>query len=223
MVGFVAIAQPAEDKNGVVDRRLVHADLLEAALERGIPLEVLSVLVERRRANRLQLAAGEGRLQDRSCIDRSLSRSSADEIVELVDEEDDVAALGDLLHHLLQPLLELAPVLRPGDEGREVEGVDLLPLEELGHLVRGDSRGQALDDGGLADAGLAYEDGIVLRAAGEDLHHPLDLRLAPHNRIELAFGCELRQVAPELVEELRALRLLAGGCCGPALLTATRA
>jgi hypothetical protein len=39
-----------------------------------------------------------------------------DEVVELVDEQDDVAALGDLLHHLLEALLELAPVLRAGDE-----------------------------------------------------------------------------------------------------------
>jgi hypothetical protein len=35
--------------------------------------------------------------------------------VQLVDEKDDVAALGDLLHHLLQALLELAAVLRAGD------------------------------------------------------------------------------------------------------------
>ena len=128
--------------------------------------------------------------------------------MELVDEEDDVAALLDLLHDLLQPLLELAAVLRAGDEGGEVERVDLLALEDLGHLVRGDPLREALDDGGLADAGLADEDGVVLLAAREDLHDPLDLRLAADDRVELALLGLLREVPAELVEELRGLVLL---------------
>src|SRR5205814_6506302 len=124
----------------------------EAALESGVALEVLAVLVERRRADRLELAAGQRRLQNRSRVDRALGGARADQVMELVDEEDDVAALGDLLHHLLEALLELAAVLGTGDQGREVERVDLLALQELGHLVAGDARGKALDDGGLPDA-----------------------------------------------------------------------
>ena len=210
VVRLVAVAQAAQDLDGVVHRRLLDADLLEAPLEGGVALEVLAVLVERRRADRLQLAAGERRLEDRGRVDRALGRAGADEVVELVDEQDDVAALGDLLHHLLQALLELAAVLRARDEGGEVERVDLLALQELGHLVRADARGEALDDGGLADAGLADQHRVVLRAAREDLHHALDLGLAPDDGVELALGGELGQVAAELVEELRALRLLAG-------------
>ena len=165
MVRLVAVAQAAQDLHGVVDRRLLDAHLLEAPLERGVALEVLAVLVERGRADRLQLAAGERRLQDRSGVDRALGGAGADEVVQLVDEQDDVAALGDLLHHLLQALLELAAVLRAGDERGEVERVDLLALQELGHLVRGDPRGEALDDRGLADARLADQHRVVLRAA----------------------------------------------------------
>ena len=138
VVRLVAVAETAEDLDGVVDGRLLDAHLLEAALESGVALEVLAVLVERRRADRLQLAAGERRLEDRGRVDRALGRARADEIVELVDEQDDVAALLDLLHDLLQPLLELAAVLRAGDESGEVERVDLLALQDLGHLVRGD-------------------------------------------------------------------------------------
>src|SRR5262249_15926555 len=75
---------------------------------------------------------------------------------------------------------------------------------------------QALDDGGLTDAGLAHEHGVVLRAPREDLHDPLDLGLATDERVELALGGELGQVAAELVEQLRgllaALALRAGAC-----------
>ena len=210
MVRLVAVAQPAQDLHRLVGRRLLDAHLLEAPLERGVALQVLAVLVERRRADRLQLAAGERRLQDRGCVDRALGGAGADEVVELVDEQDDVAALGDLLHHLLQALLELAAVLRAGHERGEVERVDLPVLEQLGHLVRRDARREALDDGGLADARLADQHRVVLLAARQDLHHALDLGLAPDDGVELALGGGLGQVAPELVEQLRALRLLAG-------------
>ena len=186
VVRLVAVAQALEDLHGLLGRRLVDADLLEAALQGGVALEVLAVLVERRRADRLQLAAGERRLEDRGGVDRALGGTRADEVVELVDEQDDVAALGDLLHHLLEALLELAAVLRAGDEGRQIQRVDLLALEQLGDVGVRDALGEALDDGGLADARLADEHRVVLRAAREDLHDPLDLGLATDDRVELA-------------------------------------
>jgi hypothetical protein len=146
----------------------------------------------------------------------------ADEVVELVDEQDDVAALGDLLHHLLEALLELAPVLRPRHERGQVERVDLLALEQLGDVAARDPLGEALDDGGLADPRLADQDGVVLRAARQDLHHALDLGLAPDDGVELALGGLLREVAAELVEQLRALGLLARSAGPGALLAAAR-
>ena len=209
MVLLVAVAQPLQDLDGLVDRGLLHADLLEAPLERRVALQVLAVLVKRRRADRLKLASGQRGLQDRGRVDRTLGGAGTHQVVELVDEQDDVPALGDLLHHLLQALLELAAVLRAGDEGRQVERVDLLVLQKLGHVGVRDPLRETLDHGGLAHAGLAHEHGVVLRAAREDLHDPLDLRLAPHAGVELSFGGELRQVSAELVEQLRGLLALA--------------
>ncbi len=215
VVLLVALAQALQDLLGLLGRGLVDLDLLEAPLERGVALQVLAVLVERGRADRLQLAARQRRLQDRGRVDRALGRARADEVVQLVDEEDDVAALGDLLHHLLEALLELAAVLRARDQGREVERVDLLVLEQLRHLAVGDALREALDDGGLADARLAHQHGVVLGAAREDLHHALDLGLAADDRVELGLGGKLREVAPELVEQLRGLLALgpAGRAC----------
>ena len=135
VVRLVAVAQAAQDLDAVVHGRLVDSNLLEAALQGGVALEVLAVLVERRRADRLHLASCQSRLEDRGRVDGALGGTGADEVMELVDEEDDVAPLHDLLHDLLQALLELSAVLGAGDEGGQVERVDLLALQELGHLA----------------------------------------------------------------------------------------
>ena len=85
---------------------------LEAALERGVLLDVLAVLVERGGADAVQLAAGEHRLEHVAGVHRALGLAGADDGVQLVDEQEDPAlALLDLVQHRLQALLELAAVL----------------------------------------------------------------------------------------------------------------
>ena len=115
---LVAIAQTTEDLDRVFNGWLFDTNLLEAACQRLVALEVLAVLIERRGTNRLQLATRQGGLENAGRVDRALCGTCAYEVMQLVDEEDDVASLGDLLHDLLQALLELAAVLRAGYESR---------------------------------------------------------------------------------------------------------
>src|SRR5262249_15520016 len=124
------------------------------------------------------------------------------------EEQHDVLRLADLLHHGLEPLLELAAILRAGHEGAQVELEQPLVHEDVRHVVADDLLGEALDDRGLADAGLPDPDGVVLRAAGEDLDDALDLLLAPDDRVELGLAGELREIARELVEDWRLRALL---------------
>ena len=88
VVRLVALLQAAQDRDRVGDRRLADVDRREAPLERGVLLDVLAVLVERRRADAAQLAAREQRLQQVRGVDRALGRAGADDRVQLVDEED---------------------------------------------------------------------------------------------------------------------------------------
>ena len=187
----------------------LHDDRLEAPLEGAVLLDVLAVLVEGGGADRLDLAAREGRLQHVRGVDRALGGAGADERVQLVEEEHDVLRLADLLHHGLEPLLELAAVLGPGHEGAEVELEQALVDENIGHVVADDLLREPFDDRRLAHARLADEHGVVLRAAGEDLDDALDLLLAPDDRIELGLAGELGEIAGELVEHGR-LRALLG-------------
>ncbi len=101
--------------------------------------------------------AAERGLDDVGGVHRAFGGTGTHDGVQLVDEEDDVLRLADLVHHRLDALLELAAVFRAGDHQREVERDDLLVAQDFGHVAGGDFLGQSLDDGGLADAGLADE------------------------------------------------------------------
>src|SRR4051794_6870507 len=214
VVRLVPVAQPLEDLDGVLQRRLTDLDGLEAALESGVLLQVLAVLVQRGGSDGLQLAAGQHRLEDAGGVDGALRGTGPDEGVDLVDEQDDVAAGADLLEDLLEPLFEVTAVAGAGDEGAEVQRVELLVLQRLGHLALDDGLREAFDDGGLADAGLADQDGVVLGPPRQDLHDPLDLLGSPDHRVELGVTRGLGQVAAELVENQRGGRRALGGAAG---------
>ena len=115
---LIAVLQPAQDLHSLVLGGRIHQDGLETTFQGPVLLDVLAILVERRRADRLQLAAGQHRLEDRRGIDRTLGGAGADQGVDLVDEQDDVTAGLDLLEDLLEAFLEVTAVARPRDQCR---------------------------------------------------------------------------------------------------------
>ncbi len=210
VVVLVALAQAAEDGDRVLDRRLIDHDRLEAPLQGRVLFDVLAVLVQRRGADAVQLAARQHRLEQIAGVHRALGLARADDRVQFVDEQDDLAVrLGDFLQHRLEPLLELAAVLGAGDQGAHVQGDHALALQPLRHVLLDDALGEAFDDGRLADARLADEDGVVLGAPRQHLHDAADLVVAADDRVELVVAGGLRQVAAVLLQGLeRALRVL---------------
>ena len=82
----------------------------------------------------------------------------------------------------------------PAIERAHVERDDALVLEAFGHVALDDPQGEAFGDGRLADARLADQHGIVLRAAREDLDHAADFLIAADDRIELALPGPLDQI-----------------------------
>ena len=202
MEALIVVGDALENFERVLHARLVDDDGLEAALERGVLLDMLAVLVEGRRADDLNLAARERRLENVGGVHAALGVARADDVVYLVDHEDDVAELADLLDQALHAAFKLAAELRPGDERRQVEEVDFLVAQLEGHLARDDALGQPLGDGRLADARLADEAGIVLLAAVEDLNDALDLLGAADDGVELAVAGALGEVDAVVVEIL---------------------
>ena len=90
LVEFLEIGlQPLHDLDRVLDRRLVDVDLLEAADQRPVLLEILAIFLIGRRADAAQRALRQRRLQQVRRIHRAAGgRAGADHRVDLVDEED---------------------------------------------------------------------------------------------------------------------------------------
>ncbi len=187
MVHLEALLEAAQDGDGVLHRGRIHGHGLEPPLQGLVLLHVRAVLVERGGADAVEFTPGQHGLEHVARVHGTFRPARTHDVVHLVDEEQDPSLAGlDLVQDRLEPLLELAPVLGAGHERSHVQGEDRLVLEPLGHVAAHDALGQSLHDGGLAHAGLADEDGVVLGLAGQDAHHAPDLVVATDDRIELA-------------------------------------
>ena len=171
------------------------------------------ILVKRRRSHHAQLTAGEHRLEHVARVHGAFTGSAGtDDRVQLVDERHHLAVAAlDLVEDSLEPLLELAAVLRPGDHRTEVERHQTLAPQRLRDVAGHDALSQALDDRCLPHARLTDEDGIVLRTSCQDLNDPSDLRVTADHRIDLALTGQCGEIDAVLVQSLEGpLRVGAG-------------
>lgn len=161
---LVTLLEPAQDADGVLDRRFTDVDLLEPTLECRILLDVLAVLLQRGGTDEPQLPARQHRLDHVARVHRGLTcGTGTDDGVHLVDECDDLpSGVLDVVQDGLEAFLELAPILRTGDHRTEVEGDHGLPAQALRHVTGDDALRKTLDDGSFADAGFTDEHRVVL-------------------------------------------------------------
>mmetsp|Transcript_65383 Transcript_65383/g.108631 ORF Transcript_65383/g.108631 Transcript_65383/m.108631 type:complete len:208 (+) Transcript_65383:868-1491(+) len=122
--------------------------------------------------------------------------------MKLINEEDDARLrLRHLLQHRLQALLELPAVRGPGHERPHVQTPDLA-LQSRGDVPSEDALGQAFHDGGLPDAGLPDQHGVVLGAPRQDPDDPPDLVVPSNHRVELPHLRQLHHVHRVLAQRL---------------------
>ena len=218
VVRFVALFQAAQDRDRVFDARFLHHHRLEPPLEGRVLLDVFAIFVERGRADAVQFAAGQGRLEQVRGVHRPFGRPRPDDGVQFVDKEDDPSLR--FLHFAedgLQPVLELSAVFRPGDQGPHVERDDPLVLEVLRHVAHHDAVRQPFDNRRLADARLADQDRVVFPPPGKDLDHAADLGVAADDRIDLPLPGHLDQVGRVTLQGLvLVLRILVDHLLGAA-------
>jgi hypothetical protein len=179
--------QALEDLDGFGHRRLVDVDLLEAPRQRAVLLENAAELGVGGRADALQLAGRQRRLEQVGRVQRAAGRRpGADQGVDLVDEQNRVRVVLERLEHRFQALLEIAAILGAGEQGAHVQRVNIGFAEDFRHIAFDHLARQALGDGGLADAGLADQQRIVLAPAAQGLDDALQFLVAADQWIDLA-------------------------------------
>ena len=83
-----------------------------------------------------QASAGEGGLQHVAGIHCAFGRAGADQGMEFVDEEDDLAiGVFDLLEQGFEPVFKLTAAVCSRDHAGKVEGDDALVFEDLGDIA----------------------------------------------------------------------------------------
>ena len=187
--------EPLEDLDRVRNGRLVDVDLLEPAHQRAVLFEVLPVFLVGGRADAAQRAGGQRGLEQVGGIHRAAGgRAGADHGMDLVDEHDRAGIGLELLDHLLEAFLEVAAIARAGEQGAHVEREYGGVLEHVGHFAVHDAPRQTFGDRGLADAGVADEQRVVLLPAAQHLDGAVDLGFAPDQGVDLALARLLVEV-----------------------------
>ena len=184
-----------------------HEDLLEPALQGGVLLDVLAVLVEGGGPDQPQLAPGQHRLDHVAGVHGPLGRRRRPTMVcsssmkVMTSPSASVISLSTAFSRSSNSPRYLAPAtIEPRSRAMHP-----LALQALGHVALDDPLGQALDDGRLAHAGLADEDRVVLGPPGQHLDDPADLLVPADDRVELALAGQLGQVPAVLLEGLEGL------------------
>ena len=197
--------QAADHRDG--DRLAGFLDLhhLEAAGQRGVFFEVLFVFGPGGGGDGAEFAAREGGLQQVGRVVLTGRAAGANHGVRFVDEQDDRLRAGlHLIDHAAQAIFELALHARAGLQQAEVERAQRDTFERRRHIAGRQPDGETFDDGGLADAGLAGHDRIVLPPPRQDIDDLTDFRIASQDRIDLA-GFGLRgQIDGELFQRTAA-------------------
>jgi len=212
VVNFVTRLESAQDADCIFHGRFQHHHRLETALQCGIFFDVFAVFAGSCRANQVQFTAGKHGFENVSSVHRAFRGARANDGMQLINEEDDIAfSIGHLFQGSFQTLLKFAAVFRAGNQRRHVQLHDSFLFQTLRHITLDNALGQAFHNGGLAHAGVSDEGGVVFGSAGKNFHRAPDFLIAPDDRVEFALAGKRGQVAAVLFQSLKGgFRVLAG-------------
>ena len=167
---------------------------------------MLAVFLVGGRTHAADGARGQRRLQQIGGVHRAAGGGAgADHGVDFVDEQDGVRMRLELLQDLLQPLLEIAAIAGAREQRAHVEREHGGRRQHFRHFAVDDALCEAFGDRGLADAGFADEQRIVLLPAAQHLDGAVDLGVASDHRIDLAVARLLVEVDAVSLERLALL------------------
>ena len=203
MMHLVFFLKAAKDGNSVLDVGFADKDNLEAPLKGRVFLNVLTVFVQRGRADSPQFTTSQRGLQHVGRVNGAFRGAGTDQRMQFVDKKNDLPLrVFDFLEHGFEPVLKLPAIFRAGQHRSEVERNHALVLQNFRHIAGDNSLGQAFHNGGFAYAGFADEHGIIFGASRKNLHHAADFFIASDDRIEFAAARLLGEIAGITLQRL---------------------
>ena len=186
VISLVSVLESAENRNRILYRRFIDHNRLETAFQRRILFNIFAVFVQRGRANAVQFAACQHRLQHVAGIHRTLGLAGTDDRMQLIDKEQDLAVrLLDFIEDGFQPFLKLAAVLGTRNQRAHIQRENLLVFQRCGYIPLGDSLRETFDYRRLADAGLTDQHRVVLGLSRENPDDISDFIITADHRINL--------------------------------------
>ena len=163
VIHFIALLESSQDRDSVLNSRFIYHDGLESSLQCRVFLDILSVLLESRRAYAMKFAPCQHGFEHISGVHCAFRLARAHNGVKLVDKENDLAvALTHIFQHGLESFLKFTSVFCPRYQGAHIEGKDFLVFESFRHIALSDTLCKSLNNCCLADAGLTDQNRIVL-------------------------------------------------------------
>ena len=195
VMDFVFFLDAPEDRDRVLDLRLRHVDRLEAPFQGRVAFDIFLVFFGRGGADRPQFAARQSRLKHIGRVHRSFRCAGADQRMQLVDKQDDLALLGfDLFQYGFQAVFEFAAEFRAGDNDPRSRLISSLFFRFSGTSPETMRWARPSTIAVLPVPASPIRTGIVLGPAGKNLHDAADLVVAPDHRVELFLPRHFRQV-----------------------------
>ena len=165
--------------------RFVDGNGLETAFQRAVLLDILPVFVQGGGADDLHLSAGKRRLQNVCRVDTSLCLAGSDNVVNLVNDENDVARLLDIIDQTDHTRLKLTAELCSRHQSGHIDQINLLSAQFVRNVTGRGADGKRLGNCGLSDARFTDQAGVVFLSSAKNLNHTGELPLPAHNPVQL--------------------------------------
>ena len=184
---FVIGLQAFQNLNRILNRRLVHIDLLEPAHQGAVLFEVLAIFLVGGRTDATQLAARKRGLEQIGSIHRpAAGRTRTDHGVDFIYEHDGTGHALDLFDDRLDALFKIAAIARSGQKRAHIQLENGASLQHIRHFALDDLARQSLGNGGFANARIANKQRIILGTPAQNLDGAVHFRGAPDQGINLA-------------------------------------
>ena len=204
----IRLGHALHDLSGFLNSGFRNGHRLEAPFQCSILFDMLAIFIKSGGTDNLDLASAEGRLQDIGSVHRTFRIACTNQVMNLIDDQNDIAAFLYLADKALHSAFELAAELGTGNQCRQIQQEYFLILQFIRDISFRNPLCQAFRDSRLTDTGLTNQAGIILLPTVEDLDHPFRFHISTDHLIQLSLPGTGGQIHTVGIQELMLLILL---------------